>query len=105
MPPITVLEKIRTVTAGTLICETHALVPAFHERYPLISFFPGDGHGLNLPYEFCAIPTIECLLQMLRAVGFSTIDVKHRPSLRTLKPVKAGFMNRPQSGRAILHAS
>src|SRR5438445_5876349 len=33
--PITVLERIRTVTAGTLVVETHGLVPALHERYPL----------------------------------------------------------------------
>ena len=31
--PISVLERIRGVTAGTLILETHALVPAFHEHY------------------------------------------------------------------------
>jgi len=103
--PITVLERIRKVTAGTLICETHALVPAFHERYPLISFFPGDGQGFNLPYEFCAVPTLECLRQMLQAAGFPTIRVKHRPSLRVLKRIKAAVTNRPQSGRAILHAS
>ncbi len=47
--PISVLERIRGVTAGTLICETHALVPAFHENYPLVSFFPGDGLEAGLP--------------------------------------------------------
>ncbi len=38
--PISVLERLRAVTAGTLICETHALVPAFHERYPWSAFSP-----------------------------------------------------------------
>jgi tRNA (mo5U34)-methyltransferase len=103
--PISVLERLRGVTAGTLICETHALVPAFHERYPLISFFPGDGHELGLPYEFCAIPTIECLVQMLRAAGFAQISVKHTPSMRWAKRLKAAITNRPESGRAIVHAS
>ena len=59
--PISVLERIRGVTAGTLICETHALVPAFHENYPLVSFFPGDGLEAGLPYEFCSLPTMESL--------------------------------------------
>jgi tRNA (mo5U34)-methyltransferase len=103
--PISVLERLRSVTAGTLICETHALVPAFHERYPLVSFFPGDGLELGVPYEFCAIPTLEALKQMLRAAGFKTLDVKHTPSMRWLKHVKAAVTNRPESGRAIVHAS
>lgn len=103
--PISVLERLRGVTAGTLICETHALVPAFHESYPLVSFFPGDGYELGLAHEFCAIPTMEALTQMLRAAGFDRIDVKHTPSMRLLKRLKAAVTNRPESGRAIVHAS
>jgi tRNA (mo5U34)-methyltransferase len=103
--PITVLEGIRTVTAGTLVVETHGLVPAMHERYPLISFFPGDGRGSGAAYEFCAVPTMECLVQMLHAAGFATISVKHRPSLKALKKLKALVTGRPQTGRAIVHAS
>ena len=105
--PISVLDRIRTVTKGTLICETHVLVPAFHERYPLISFFPGDGLEAGTPYEFCAVPTLECLRQMLGASGFSKIDVKYRPSFRqrAVRRVLSGLTGRPQSGRAVLHAS
>jgi tRNA (mo5U34)-methyltransferase len=103
--PISVLERLRGVTAGTLICETHALVPAVHEKYPLVSFFPGDGLEAGLPYEFCSLPTIEALKQMLRAAGFIHVDVKHTPSMRWLKKVKATLTTRPQSGRAIVHAS
>ena len=103
--PISVLERLRGVTAGTLICETHALVPAFHEKYPLASFFPGDGLEAGLPYEFCSLPTLEALKQMLRAAGFVNVDVKHTPSMRWLKKLKAALTTRPQSGRAIVHAS
>lgn len=103
--PISVLERIRAVTAGTMICETHALVPAFHENYPLVSFFPGDGLEAGLPYEFCSLPTMESLKQMLRAAGFTRIDVKHTPSMRWLKKIKAAVTTRPESGRAIVHAS
>ena len=103
--PISVLERLRGVTTGTLICETHALVPAFHEHYPLVSFFPGDGLELGLPYEFCSLPTMEALQQMLRAAGFTRLYVKHTPSMRWLKKVKAALTNRPESGRAIIHAA
>ncbi|HVZ23363.1 MAG TPA: DUF1698 domain-containing protein, partial [Vicinamibacterales bacterium] len=82
--PIAVLDRIRSVTTGTLILETHALVPAVHERYPLVSFFPGDGLEAGLKYEFSAEPTMEALKQMLRASGFTRVEVKHTPSLRWL---------------------
>jgi len=103
--PIQVLDRIRTVAAGTLILETHALVPAFHERYPLVSFFPGDGLEAGLKYEFSAEPTLEALKQMLRASGFGKVDVKHTPSMRWLKKIKAAITTRPESGRCIVHAS
>jgi len=103
--PIQVLDRIRKVTTGTLILETHALVPAFHEKYPLVSFFPGDGLEAGLRYEFSAEPTLEALKQMLRAAGFIEVDVKHTPSMRWLKKIKAAITTRPESGRAIVHAS
>ena len=102
--PIAVLERLRGVTRDTLVCETHTLVPALHARYPLISFFPGDGLETGSRYEFTAIPTIECLRQMLWAAGFRKMDVRHRPSLVPLKKLKAVVTNRPQSGRLVVHA-
>ena len=80
-------------------------MPAFHEHYPLVSFFPGDGLEAGSKYEFCSVPTMEALKQMLAAAGFATIDVKHTPSMRWLKKIKAAITTRPQSGRAIVHAS
>jgi len=103
--PIQVLDRIRKVTTGSLILETHALVPAVHEKYPLVSFFPGDGLEAGLRYEFSAEPTMEALKQMLRAAGFAKVDVKHTPSMRWLKKIKAAITTRPESGRAIVHAS
>ena len=103
--PIQVLDRIRAVTTGTLICETHALVPAFHEKYPLVSFFPGDGHEAGLKYEFSSEPTIEAMRQMLRSSGFTNVDIKHTPSMRWLKKIKAAITTRPESGRLIVHAS
>ncbi|HET9831635.1 MAG TPA: hypothetical protein VFP91_07995, partial [Vicinamibacterales bacterium] len=59
----------------------------------------------GLRYEFCSLPTLEALTQMMRAAGFINVDVKHTPSMRWLKKVKAAVTTRPQSGRAIVHAS
>lgn len=102
--PIAVLDRLRTVCRGTLILETHVLLPASHEAYPLVSFFPGDGLELRRPKEFTAIPTIEALTQMLLSAGFTHIDIKHRPTWRWFKKLKALVMMTPQSGRVIVHA-
>jgi tRNA (mo5U34)-methyltransferase len=102
--PIAVLDRLRRITRGVLVCETHTLIPVMHGRYPLISFFPGDGLEAGSRFEFCAIPTEEALTQMLRSAGFTTIDVKHRPSWRIVKQLTALVTNRPQSGRLIVHA-
>lgn len=103
--PILALDKLRAVTAGTLICETHTLIPATHGNWPLISFFPGDDKAVEARWEFTAIPTIECLRQMLASAGFPRCDVKHTPSMRPLKQLKALVTGKPQSGRLIVHAS
>lgn len=103
--PIAVLDRLRRITRGTLVCETHTLIPAMHGRYPLVSFFPGDGLEAGTKFEFCAIPTEEALRQMLRSAGFSKIDVRHRPTWRWTKQLKALATNRPESGRLIVHAS
>lgn len=103
--PIQVLDRLRRITRGTLIIETHTLIPVMHGRYPLVSFFPGDGFEQGGTFEFCAIPTEEALRQMLLSAGFKTIDVKHRPSWRWTKQLTALVTNRPESGRLIVHAS
>jgi tRNA (mo5U34)-methyltransferase len=103
--PIEALDKLRAVTQGTLVCETHGLIPAAHGDWPLISFFPGDAKARNEGRELTAIPTLECLQQMLRSAGFAKIDVKYTPSMRTFKRLKALVTNKPQSGRLIVHAS
>ncbi len=103
--PIAVLDRLRRITRGTLVLETHTLIPVMHGRYPLVSFFPGDGLEAGARFEFCAIPTEEALRQMLRSAGFQKIEVKHRPSWRWIKQITALVTNRPQSGRLIVHAS
>jgi tRNA (mo5U34)-methyltransferase len=102
--PIAVLDNLRRICRGTLILETHCLLPAVHEAYPLVSFFPGDGFESHRPKEFTAIPTIEALIQMLLSAGFRTVEIKHRPTWRFFKKLTALVTTRPQSGRVIIHA-
>jgi len=104
--PLLALEKIASVCQDLLICETHGLIPFMHEKYPLIPFFPGDENATNSdPTEFCSIPTLECLKQMLKAVGAKDIEIKHTPSFHAWKKFMALIKNRPQSGRVIVHAN
>jgi tRNA (mo5U34)-methyltransferase len=102
--PLLALERVKSITRELLILETHVLLPFIHEKYPLIPFFPGDENAVNSKYEMCAMPTIESLKQMLRAVGFEDIQVKYTPSFRHWKKFIALLANRPQSGRCIVHA-
>ena len=102
--PLLALERIASVTKKLLICDTHVLLPFVHERYPLVSFFPGDERATGKKLEICAIPTMECLRQMLAFVGFTQIDVKYAPSFRYWKKFVALVTNTPQSGRGIVHA-
>lgn len=44
--PLLVLERIRSVTKGVLILETVAMLPFIHERFPMMSFFPGDEEAI-----------------------------------------------------------
>jgi|HubBroStandDraft_4_1064222.scaffolds.fasta_scaffold00983_5 tRNA (mo5U34)-methyltransferase len=102
--PIIGLEKIAGVTNKLLICETHVLLPFIHERHALIPFFPGDEETRGVPYDLCAIPTLKCLTDMLRAAGFKELDVKYKPSFRYWKKFVALLKNMPQTGRGIVHA-
>ena len=102
--PLLALEHVKNVTRHLLICETHVLLPFIHERYPLVPFFPGDENAKEAADEMCAIPTVEALRQMLRAVGFSDVQTVYTPSFRYWKKLVALVTNRPQSGRGIFHA-
>lgn len=102
--PLRAFERIARVTKRLLICETHVLLPFVHERYPLIPFFPGDERATQARYELCAMPTLECLKQMLQFVGFGDVEVVYSPSFRYWKKLLALLTNRPQSGRGIVHA-
>ncbi len=101
--PLLALEKIRSVTAGQLILETHQLIPAVHESAPLIRFFPGDEDAprLKSPGGF---PTRAWVSEALETAGFGRHRFVYTPSFRWLKKAAALVTNRPQRGRLIVHA-
>ena len=102
--PLQALENIRSITKQKLICETHVLLPFMHERYPLVPFFPGDENAKEMPYELCAMPTINALTQMLESAGFESVETIYTPSFRYWKKFLSLVTTRPQSGRGIVHA-
>jgi tRNA (mo5U34)-methyltransferase len=101
--PLAALEKIRSVTAGQLILETHQLIPAVHERVPLITFFPGDEEGVRLNFAG-GFPTRAWLSAALTTAGFARHEFVYTPSFRWFKKFVALATNTPQRGRLIAHA-
>jgi len=102
--PLLALEKIRSVTANQLILETHQLIPAVHERVPLIRFFPGDERaevGGGHPGGF---PTRTWVTSALEVAGFARHQIIYAPSFRWYKKCVALITNQPQRGRLIVHA-
>jgi tRNA (mo5U34)-methyltransferase len=106
--PLLTLERIRSVTAGKLILETNSLIPALHERVPLITFFPGDEDQViadrkRFPWHRGAFPTQSWVSYALTTAGFSRHRFVYTPSFKWLKKMAAGITNVPQYGRLIVH--
>jgi tRNA (mo5U34)-methyltransferase len=106
--PLLGLERIRSVTAGQLILETNSLIPAFHERAPLITFFSGDAEYQRardrLAWDDGAYPTKAWVADALVAAGFARHEFIYTPSFKWGKKLVALFTGRPQRGRLIVRA-
>jgi tRNA (mo5U34)-methyltransferase len=109
--PLLALERVRSVTKGTLILETASLIPALNERFPLLQFYPGDTGTAAMKANGQPVmgrggfPTEKWVHQALAAVGFTDCLTVYRPSWKLAKKAKAFLTNAPQSGRLIVHAS
>lgn len=109
--PLLALEKVRAVTAGTLMLETASLVPAIHERLPMMTFYPGDPHTEamhsrgDFKWMLGSYPTEAWVKQALAAAGFDRQETIYRPSFKIVKKLQALVTNRPSRGRLIIHAS
>ena len=105
--PLLALEKIRSITAGQLILETHQLIPAMHEHVPMIRLFPGDEHANRSGFAGGfpgGFPTKAWVLRALNVAGFARGEVIYSTNSRWLKKLTALVTNVPQRGRLIVHA-
>jgi hypothetical protein len=113
--PLLALERVAGVTAGMLILETH--VDMTWTRRPAAAFYPG--HELRLDPTNWWGPNPEAVVGMLRAAGFSRVEVVTPDSTpyrlaRTLRRLpryaRAAARSRalppehPAQGRAVFHA-
>ena len=102
--PLLALEKIRSVSLDQLIIETNSLIPAIHERIPMITFFPGDEASDNLFQHKGGFPTRSWLARALHSAGFARHEFVYSPSFRYYKKLIALLTNTPGRGRLIAHA-
>lgn len=104
--PLATLERIRKVCRGQLILETVCMIPAVHGGFPMIAFFPGDAEAIasGRPWGISGAATIPWIKEALLSAGFSRVEVIYSPSGAWWKRIISLFTNRPQSGRAIVHA-
>lgn len=102
--PLLALEKMRNVTANRLILETSSLIPAVHERTPMITFFPGDAPAEKFAWHLGGFPTRTWLAFGLQAAGFARHHFVYTPSFRYLKKMRALLTDTPAYGRLIAHA-
>lgn len=102
--PLAALERIRSVTLDRLILETHSLIPAVHERVPMMTFFPGDEAPSGPFHHEGGFPTKAWLASALHAAGFARCEFVYTPSFRYLKKLRALITNTPGHGRLIAHA-
>ena len=107
--PLMALERIRSVTAGHLVMETHSLIPATHERFPIMTFFPGDTEANveNRPrhnWRRGGFPTQAWVSDALTSAGFARHEFVYTPSMKWAKKMVALATGVPQSGRLIVKA-
>jgi len=74
--PLLALERVASVTAGTLILETH--LDLTDEETPAIAFYP-DGEMWGDTSTYCG-PNLPALLAMLKFVGFARARVMAQSS-------------------------
>jgi tRNA (mo5U34)-methyltransferase len=69
--PLTALEQVRRATGGVAVIETEALLLPGHPR-SLLEFTSGCYHGYD--YSNWYTPTMEAILELCLAAGFSKIN-------------------------------
>jgi tRNA (mo5U34)-methyltransferase len=88
--PLLALERVFSVTRRHLILETH--IDMRGSRRPLMVFYP-DAEVNNDPMNWWG-PNPRAVVEMLKAVGFTRVEIVHSPSLllRFVTGLKYGFI-------------
>ena len=109
--PLAALRKLRTLTGGMAVIETHAVAVPAYEHHALCEFYPAgelDGDVSNWWG-----PNLAALRALCLAAGFRRVEVKQGPpsksalqeALRRLHLFASGArQRRPRHYRAIVHA-
>jgi tRNA (mo5U34)-methyltransferase len=90
--PLTCLERVRAVTKEVAVIETEAMHIHNHDRSSLLQFYAGN--SLRVDFGNWFVPTIECLHELCRVAGFT--------SVRTLKGPPGPSEPNPEGRRARL---
>ena len=113
--PLLALEKVAAVTGDQLVVET--AVDCTWTRRPVAAFYPG--HGLQADPTNWWGPNPEAVVGMLRAVGFSRVEVVSPDSwayrvarsarrlpayVRDYARLRHSPATHPSQGRAVIHA-
>lgn len=107
--PVEACERVASVTAGTAVVET--VVDQLFSRHPAAAFYPADEQWGDESNWWGT--NIACTVGMLKAAGFSRVDVVWNPGVlhRLGSWAKAwatgdrrGMLRSIQQGRAVFHA-
>jgi tRNA (mo5U34)-methyltransferase len=101
--PLAGLERVASVTRGRLVLETH--VDCTYTRRPAAAFYPS--HELRMDPTNWWGPNPEAVVGMLRAVGFSHVEVVSPDSAlyRAARAARRVVRRQPPwQGRVVLHA-
>jgi tRNA (mo5U34)-methyltransferase len=108
--PLTCLERVRAVTREVAVIETVAVRVPGTGAHSLLQFHPGG--DLNRDFGNWYVPNVEALSALLRAAGFSRIEVVQGPGAQPPESFRQALRRRlgPQREaplgqyRAIIHA-
>jgi tRNA (mo5U34)-methyltransferase len=104
--PFIAIEKLRSVTRGMLILETVTMIPAFHNDFPMIAFFPGDAESMatGRGWGISGAATTPWIKEAMLSAGFKRVMLHYKPSMTWWKRIVALVKGQPQSGRSVTHA-
>lgn len=89
--PLAVLEKLAKVTKRQIVVESVVLQTPGKENTPIARFVEGSDIAGDMSNWW--IPNVECLIQNVRSVGFSRVDLVYAPRwYSSIRSIVKGFL-------------